>query len=58
MTDLLVVLMHLAIVIVLAAPIFVIIFISKVSYAPYSLYSPVDLLIINDMFYRPWVFPS
>jgi len=56
--DLLIVLIHLVIVVILATPIVVIIFISKMSYAPYSLYHPVDLLTLDDMLTRPWIFPS
>jgi hypothetical protein len=42
--DLIIVIMHMAIVFLLTVPCFAIILISKVSYAPFSLYNDADIL--------------
>jgi hypothetical protein len=44
--DLIIVLSHYAVAVILGAPLLVIIFIAKFSYAEYSLYSPEDNLTV------------
>lgn len=54
LVDLVIVVIHILIAFVLILPLFFIVFMSKMMYAPYSSYHPSDIISYHDLIYQPW----
>jgi hypothetical protein len=57
LVDLVIVTLHMVIVGILTVPIFIILLMTKLNYADYSLYNPDALVYVNDIIWRSWVVP-